>query len=397
MDYMHSVCEGVVKSFATAMLSHSRPGVTLGPETRRLLDRTLRNIRLPHEFQRQPRGLGDAASMKAQEWRSFLLFSSALVFPGILAPELDCHWLFLSWAIHLLTGDCCTDMMIESARKLLGVWHDKISAAYAYTYTRPVHTYGTCYTYNAHSVLHLPVQAQYFGPLWTTSAFFYEGINHVLIKYVTGTTFTGRQIVSKVLRFQEVLRSDHPYQVGLLDPTSKIAGVSANLLRNSDSERVLIVSSKPLNLETLTDITSAPIPDDTVLTGICKRVIKNNVCYHSRHYNRSFRSCSHVCMISGTELIDIDVFVISNVNHVYALGRIFRKRSNMTELYDGCQMYRELENSVLDGECPFFVADEIGSSFVSCDSLGEKCVVRLLDTGSLYCAVVRFSQLFEQS
>lgn len=64
------------------------------------------------------------------------------------------------------------------------------------------------YTYNIHTLLHLPLLVLRWGPLWATSTFITEGFNRVLGNLIHGTKNKGQELINniKITLGVEVLR-----------------------------------------------------------------------------------------------------------------------------------------------------------------------------------------------
>ena len=65
-------------------------------------DKGLAQIRVPHDFNRSVKGLANVKHWKASEYRSWMLFYSLPVLPGLLAEPYFSHYALLVAALHIL-------------------------------------------------------------------------------------------------------------------------------------------------------------------------------------------------------------------------------------------------------------------------------------------------------
>lgn len=305
IDYMHCVCEGVVKQFADIFFGTPRGGALASADIRSEVDKDLALLEVPHEFQRKPRSLSEIKQWKAQEWRSFLLYSSPLVLAGRIADEAAAHFLCLSVGIYFLTLECCNRDKVLISEALLKNWHYFIGAVVG----------DRGYTYNAHGVLHLPEQVRRHGPLWTHSAFVYESINCELKKLCSGSTFTAKQIASRFVR-SRLVKSD---ELRLDSQRYLVAGVSEKLVWQTSEQGIFAVGKQKINRTLIQQYSR----DDSFLDDgafACERVVSNKTCYHSRSYKKLGRSSTCSAMVSSTSLIRVNVFISRRDGQLYAAG-----------------------------------------------------------------------------
>ena len=168
IDYMHSVCLGVMKKLISAW-SKKKTGMTCCM----LSAQQLKDIRLkskhiakhiPKEISRKPRGFHEAGMWKATEFRTFLLYTGGYLLKNNLPKNRYRHFLKLRVAI----GICCSSNLLKShadfARGLLHDFVEGFSQLYGQEYM----------TYNVHSLLHSVDDAVYYGNFDLFSAFPFE-------------------------------------------------------------------------------------------------------------------------------------------------------------------------------------------------------------------------------
>jgi len=171
IDYMHSMCLGVVRKLLHFWLSG--PIRTGDAEASRLpasLVHILSDILLklsrcmPREFARKPRSLCEIDRWKATEYRTFLLYTGPVVLDGILPVKIFKHFLLLSTAVTLLASHNFCTQFNEYANQLLVTFVEQAKVFYGASIT----------VYNVHSLVHLASDVQRYGPLDAFSAFPFE-------------------------------------------------------------------------------------------------------------------------------------------------------------------------------------------------------------------------------
>lgn len=308
IDYMHSVCEGVVKRMTSALLVSGKGGPILSSVTRKLIDADLQHLKVPHEFQRTPRPASDLKRWKAQEFRNFLFYYSPLIFAHRVSNEIAAHFLCLSLAIYLMTAENCSVIHVDCAEMLLIAWHSCLSAFYGEE---------AC-SYNAHAVLHLSEQVRQLGPLWTHSSFVYESLNHELKQLCTGSTFTAKQVATRFVR-SRLVTSNKVAFVGR--DARKKAGVSVKMLHASANPGVFGVNIFTPDPETVLRYTVDPA---FLAPGsfMCDRVIHNDLCYISQAYTKRGKTAT-CCAMTGREsacFLQIAFFLANSDGLLYAAG-----------------------------------------------------------------------------
>jgi hypothetical protein len=164
LDYMHSVCLGVVRRMLFLW--------TRGPLNCRLSARHILVISnqlesfksfFPSNFSRKPRSLTDLKMWKATEFRQFLLYCGPIALKSILSTKYYNNFLSLSVAMTiLLSPDLC--LYISYANDLLRYFVKNFGKLYGENQL----------VYNVHCLTHLAEDAQRFGPLDNAACFPFE-------------------------------------------------------------------------------------------------------------------------------------------------------------------------------------------------------------------------------
>ena len=168
INWMHSVCLGVVKYIMHQQMSAGNKGKVfyIGTKTSSM-SRKLLLIKPPAIVGRLPRSLEDLKHWKATELKNWLLHYSLPVFCKILNPLYIFHWSLLVGAIGILCSDSISSPDLEQADGMLQDFVLLMAILYAPT---------QC-TMNVHLLQHLAYYVLRRGPLWAYSCFAFESMN----------------------------------------------------------------------------------------------------------------------------------------------------------------------------------------------------------------------------
>lgn len=185
IDYMHCVLLGVTKQFLDMWLNsknHCEPWY-IGTSHNKI-DEKLLPITPPSDVPRVPRTVHVAHKWKAAECRSWLLFYSLPILNMILPNKYLKHWSLLVNSIFLLLKDNVINKDLANKSTYIKKFVNQIPEID-----------GMCYmSYNVHQLTHLTDAVQLHGPLWSFSAFVFEGQNQKLISLCHGTQYIPQQI-----------------------------------------------------------------------------------------------------------------------------------------------------------------------------------------------------------
>lgn len=187
---MHAVLLGVIRQLTELLLNNSDQPYYIGsPNTMRVLENRIKDIKPPHLITRQPRPLAEFKYWKASEWRAWLLFYSLPVLNGVLQPRYVKHLGLLVSAVFLLQNENITFQDINKADNMLFEFVARFQMLYG----------EVSMTFNVHLLTHFAKSVKLWGPLWAHSAFVFENANGGLLKLVHGTKCVALQIVNKFL------------------------------------------------------------------------------------------------------------------------------------------------------------------------------------------------------
>ncbi|XP_022111612.1 uncharacterized protein LOC110990825 [Acanthaster planci] len=188
VDYMHTVCLGVVRALTFLWLENTEKPCYIG-NCLSMLNERLSHIRPPAEVMRIARSLSNRRYWKAHEWRAWLLHYSPSVLKHVLPFTYYAHWMTLVTAVYILSKNCVDHTMINQAEVLLVKFVLEFEDLYGKEYM----------TYNVHQLIHMADSVRNWGPLWSISCYAFESMNHKLGKMISGTQYVQVQISKKFL------------------------------------------------------------------------------------------------------------------------------------------------------------------------------------------------------
>ena len=197
LDYMHLVCLGVVRRILLYWKGPIGPlNVRLGSRAINELSQKLISLcpHIPSEFARRPRSLLEVMRWKAAEFRQFLLYTGAVVLPGILSENLYHHFMLLSVGIRILACTQLSSSFCDYANELLVIFVSEAEKLYG----------KEMYVYNVHCLIHLANDVKNLGNLDDFSAFPFENKLGQLKKMVRKPQFPIQQIVYRLSEKQHV-------------------------------------------------------------------------------------------------------------------------------------------------------------------------------------------------
>ncbi|KAJ1524619.1 hypothetical protein ONE63_011103 [Megalurothrips usitatus] len=261
-EYLHQVCLGVTKYFLNLMFFEKGPWYV--GDNLEHINMFLLSIRVPDFVKRRPRGMDKFSYLIGSEFRSLLLFYSLPALQAYLPDRYFQHWLVLVEAIYLLLQDSISEVDLKAAEILLRLFVRDINELYGPKY----------YTYNVHSLLHLPLLVERWGLLWATSSFCFEKFNHFIITHIHGTKHVGKELLNNVKIIQSVQVFENV--------------IEARKLCVNPGMRDVMVCSKVLSNDCLPDGGEMIISDAGITSyKLYSRVKIEGVLYSSRCYDAS--------------------------------------------------------------------------------------------------------------
>lgn len=197
LDYMHLVCEGVVKRLLTMYVDkteYKMPKCNINTVNQRL---TYARQYKPKEFQRPFDSLDHLSSWKATQFRSFMLYIGPIVLDGGMLMDARLHHFhLLVVAMRLLA--CKVNMKSPDRHKIIDQRAAQAEQLLRAFVTKGITLYSAAFAvYNVHNLLHATEDYRQFGPIDLFSCFKYESFLAVLKWLVTGHFQPGKQVINK--------------------------------------------------------------------------------------------------------------------------------------------------------------------------------------------------------
>lgn len=168
IDFMHTVCLGVVKRLLLFIKSNGPPSCRLPLKYFAILSERWSSLE-PNfctDFSRKPRSFSLIERFKATEFRAILLFGFPVILKGIVSPSVYKLCMVLHAAffmmIHVELGDRYE--RAGTAQKLLDYFVDNAHIVFGKHFM----------AYNVHALSHIPDEYKRFGQLDSYSCFKYE-------------------------------------------------------------------------------------------------------------------------------------------------------------------------------------------------------------------------------
>lgn len=202
VDYMHSVCLGVMRKLLFIWRDGSRP-YKFPRLNMNEIDADIKVIQdyWPSEFNRKPRSWEDLERWKATELRQFLLYVGPVIMRDKLPKRMYEHFMLLKFAITILLNESLNEDYNDYAKKLL-----------IHFVSHSVRIYGQDFCiYNTHSLIHLPEDAKQFGSLNVVSCFPFENYLQMLKRLLRKSNNPLQQAVNR-LHEVENLESEIGYE-----------------------------------------------------------------------------------------------------------------------------------------------------------------------------------------
>lgn len=188
-EYMHSVCQGVVKLLLVlwSYPKYSKNSWSIRKKIA-VINSRLSRTKPPYEMTRVMGAIDDLANWKASMFRGFILFFVDIL-EDILPAEYFDHLISLSYAMFVLLQKKVSTSDVENMKHLLKRFVIDMEILYG-----PEHV-----GINVHFLTHLPQSVLDWGCLWTTSTFIPEWFNGVLMSLSNGTQAVADQMARNYL------------------------------------------------------------------------------------------------------------------------------------------------------------------------------------------------------
>jgi hypothetical protein len=325
IDWMHCVCEGILKRqlfkrwFNDRYAAQSYSLFGFSAEFNEIYE----SIKVPHDFTRKPRTIGELKNWKASEFRLFVLFTGLpCVRSAIVSDEFQVdhfyHFALLSTALRFLHAVPISKARVQIAQVLLDNFVRILPNLYSIQ---------EC-TYNSHALLHLPSQVLDHGSLAFTSAFVFESFIAHLKNLYSGTRGIPKQMVKKL----GICQSYKGYVSEKCKEDPSAAWLAQRLLNEKSNTRCVdgeILLHEPMQYRKLIGFQGVVSQVLGCALGteymVFFRMTRARVTFHSTMYVRKGNSCSYIVHIrlNGSDTYAKVVCYILHQNVAYALVLLY--------------------------------------------------------------------------
>ncbi|XP_067212192.1 uncharacterized protein [Linepithema humile] len=185
-EFMHLLCLGIIKQIL--ILWTEKLGEWNIKEHIDSIDDFLSEIKPSNTISRLPRELKKHKFWKAYENLYWALFYSLLAVKNYLPDKYFQHWMLLVISLNLLLQEQIHISELEKTKMLLTRFVSEFEALYGEAEL----------TYNLHQLLHVTLNAQRWGPVWSNSAFIFESFIGTLAKMIHGPKHIGKELINKL-------------------------------------------------------------------------------------------------------------------------------------------------------------------------------------------------------
>ena len=199
IDYMHSICLGVVKSICTLLFKNNKiPNELRFGSKIPSFDRIISKFKVSSLISGSLNTIHNLNNWNAKDYRNFLLYIFPIVFSDYKSrPFFNCilnlrHGIFLLLRPNILEED------FTNAETFLRSFRQEFDKIFGAQYSTP----------NFHDIDHLVDCARKFGPLFENSGFNFEHINGRLKRLCKGNKRLDKQIIEKLGIFSNNIYSD---------------------------------------------------------------------------------------------------------------------------------------------------------------------------------------------
>lgn len=322
-EYMHSVLLGVTKLFGTLWFdsANSNKDWYLGLKVTEFNNKLLA-IRPPCEITRIPQSIKN--KLKANEWKSFLLYYSLSCLIDIMPQKYVQHWLLFVYSIYIFSKTKFTDNEFDKAKTALHQFVLNIELFYGKEYMK----------YNVHMMLHMPDYIKKYGAVWAWSAFPFEHFNGIIAKMFHGSQCVPLQICKIYSRIRYIKENSNIFS------RSNCSKQGKKLFKDIMKETKIIkcikygddlrIFGKPV------DITLS-LSQKLLIEQLLQQTITENVksflrfcykgiLYHSYKYSRLIKRNNSTVLLHNGELMIISDLIFINIpelqrTHYIVLGK----------------------------------------------------------------------------
>lgn len=198
LDYLHTLCLGVVKKILSAFVKgDAKMSVKLQAYDIEQISKRLELIsqHQPVEFQRKCRPLKDLSYFKGSEFRSLILYILPVATKDIISHDVYEHLLTLHVAVLILADPVLCISHLDVAQKLLEHFVSSFGNIYGDEHV----------IYNVHSLVHIVDDVKLYGNLDSYSAFPFESYMYKIKKMLRKNNQCLAQVCNRI---EEIYKID---------------------------------------------------------------------------------------------------------------------------------------------------------------------------------------------
>jgi hypothetical protein len=193
IDYMHAALLGAMRQIMKLCIEVRKKKYSFSKADIQKISDVLSQLKLPSEFERQPRTLKEFKNFKANEFRNLLFYVALVIFKDIMPESQYKHFLFLFCAFRILgDGDICQN---EALNNLAQLYLNHFVVNFGGVYDE------SATTFNIHCLCHIPNDVKNFGKVDEYSAFRFENYMQKLKKMVKKSTLINEQLHNRLFEY----------------------------------------------------------------------------------------------------------------------------------------------------------------------------------------------------
>lgn len=333
IDYLHSICEGVVKHLLSLWFDTTNHAEDFYiKHSIEKVNQNISKIQLPSEISRNPRTLLERHQWKANELRSWLLFYSVGALYGILGAKYLKHYAKLVAAIKIYLQKNITEHDLDSARNNLQSFVREFEGLYGKRNMR----------YNVHTISHMPECVENLGPLWAYSNFPFESNNGNLTNYVNAPKGVLHQICGKYT-LSRVMDTPNFFNT---DPVKKFENCVAinKHFTTSDIPVKLLGCFKPVKIINIESFNVYNYIFDGIDFLSYDKFMLNNITFSTSKYCQS-KKCNDSIIKLSTHIYGEIINIITQKKEIYVVLKQFNISKEISDIFITCRDYIPMEKS----------------------------------------------------
>lgn len=331
IDYLHSICEGVVKHLLSLWFDTINHGKDfyIKPSIEKV-NENIAKIQLPSEISRSPRSLKERHQWKANELRAWLLFYSCGALYGILKKRFLKHYVKLVVAVKIYLQEVITPADMGKAKTNIENFGREFESLYGKSNMR----------YNVHTISHIPDGVQNLGPLWAHSNFPFESNNGKLTNFVNAPKGVLHQICGKY-SLSRVMTTPNFANTDSVKCFQKCVTVTKHFT-TPDAPMKLLGTSKLVEIKNITDINVYKYIFDSKDFSSNDRFMLDNITFSTATYCKG-KKCNDAVIKLTTDIYGEILDIITQKEEIYLILKKFKVGHN--DIFASCPDFVAIEET----------------------------------------------------